>query len=106
MSSTKKQLGLRIKELRSIKKITQNKLAELIDIDSKHLSKIENGRSYPSFDTLEKIANSLDIELNEFFMFSHLQNKTLIIEEIDNILKNSDEAKLQLIYKLIKNVIL
>jgi len=55
---------------------------------------------------LEKIAIALNVELKEFFVFTHLQNKTLIIEEVDNLMKDSDETQIQLIYKLIKNVVL
>jgi len=38
--STKKLLGARIKELRKIRKLSQDQLAEKIDIDPKHLSRI------------------------------------------------------------------
>ncbi|MDD3012360.1 MAG: helix-turn-helix transcriptional regulator [Candidatus Gastranaerophilales bacterium] len=106
MESTKKLLGLRIKELRKAKKLSQFQLAEIIDTDSKHLCRVENGGSYPSFDLLEKISIALNVELKEFFIFSHLQNKDSVITEVDNLMKDSDEKQLQLIYKLIKNVIL
>ena len=50
----KQLLGMRIKEFREKRKFTQDKLAEIVGIDPKHLSRIENGRNYPSFETLEK----------------------------------------------------
>jgi transcriptional regulator with XRE-family HTH domain len=106
MKSTKKLLGFRIKELRKAKKLSQFQLAEIIETDSKHLCRVENGGSYPSIDLLEKIATALNLELKEFFVFSHFQSKDSVIEEVDNLMKNSDEQQLQLIYKLIKNVIL
>ena len=40
-------LGLRIRELREKKNLTQVEFAEMIDITDKALSKIEVGRSYP-----------------------------------------------------------
>ena len=50
----KKLLGKRIKELRKYRNFTQEKLAELIDIEPCSLSAIEIGRHFPSLPTLEK----------------------------------------------------
>ncbi|MDD3014573.1 MAG: helix-turn-helix transcriptional regulator [Candidatus Gastranaerophilales bacterium] len=97
---------MRIKELRKAKKLSQFQLAEIIDTDSKHLCRVENGGSFPSIDLLEKISIALNIELKEFFVFSHFQSKNSVVIEVDNLMKDSDEKQLQLIYKLIKNVIL
>lgn len=88
----KKLLGKRIKELRKEAGLTQERLAELIDIETTSLSGIESGRHFPSLPTLEKIAINLHVEIKALFDFSHL----LPIEEmkkhiIDNIDKLNDE---------------
>ena len=41
----KKDFGLRLKELRTKKGITQYQLAEMVGVDPKHMSHIETGRS-------------------------------------------------------------
>ena len=48
MKTTKELLGGRIKELRKLKGLSQEKLSEKINIDPKHLSRIEVGRGFPS----------------------------------------------------------
>lgn len=53
MKTTKALLGERIKELRKKRQLSQEQLAEKIQIDAKNLSRIEVGRGYPSLDTLE-----------------------------------------------------
>lgn len=58
----KKLLGKRIKEIRKAKDMTQEKLAELINIETGSLSAIESGRHFPSLPTVEKIANISEIE--------------------------------------------
>ena len=58
----KKLIGKRIKEIRKAKNLTQEKLAELIDIETGSLSAIESGRHYPSLPTLIKISEVLNIE--------------------------------------------
>lgn len=88
----KKLLGKRIKELRKEAGLTQEKLAELIDIETTSLSGIESGRHFPSLPTLERIANKLNIEIKALFNFNHLQSvEQMKSDIINNIDKLSDE---------------
>ncbi len=104
MKSKKELLGLRIKEFREKRKLTQDKLAETVGIDPKHLSRIENGRNYPSFETLEKILESLDISYEDIFQFNHLVSKETLIEKINTKLNNLDEKNLRFVYKIINEI--
>ena len=101
--NTKKLLGKRIKELRKAANLTQEQLAELIDIETGSLSGIESGRHFPSLITLEKIAKNLNIELKALFEFKHLTSademKESIIKNIDKI----DNDELAFIYKFVEN---
>ena len=86
----KKQLGQRIKTLRLAKKYTQEKFAELVGIDSKNISKIETGSNYPSSETLKSIANALNIDVYELFVF----NNEIDYEKIrDEIISSLDDKK-------------
>ncbi|MCF0062008.1 helix-turn-helix transcriptional regulator [Dyadobacter chenwenxiniae] len=62
-----KQLGLRIKELRKMKNITQEELAHTIDKDQQSIQRLEAGKINPSFLYLQQIAKGLDISLSEVF---------------------------------------
>ena len=48
MEPINRLLGLRIKEIRQNRKISQDKLSEKLDIDPKYLSRIEVGKATPS----------------------------------------------------------
>ena len=48
----KKLLGKKIKEIRKNKNFTQEKMAELIGIETASLSNIENGKYYPTAENL------------------------------------------------------
>ncbi len=102
MSNNKILLGRRIKELRKELGLTQEKLAELIFLETSTLSGIESGRHFPSLITLEKIANVLKIDLKNIFDYKHLedkqQKKDFIIENIENL----DEDKLSFIYEFVE----
>ena len=91
MKTTKQLLALRLKELRKSRGLTQEKLAEMIGRDTKHISKLEIAGSYPSIETLERIALALNVELKEIFNFDGLQDKNYIIGEFEKLLKYSDE---------------
>jgi transcriptional regulator with XRE-family HTH domain len=70
--------------------LSQEKLAEKVNIDPKHLSRIEVGRSFPSMDTLTEISKSLKVELKDLFEFEH-QSKTSkeLVKDICSLLKES-----------------
>ncbi len=97
----KKLLGKRIKEIRKYKGYTQEKLSELIDIETSSLSGIESGRFFPSLHVLDKMSAVLGVELVEFFKFSSVDMPVDIDKEIINIIENQDKNSKQIIYKLL-----
>jgi len=104
MIEGKKALGLRIKEFRDKKKFTQDKLAELVGIDPKHLSRIENGRNYPSIETLEKLANNLEVTFEDLFQFKHFEKREDLINQVCDKVKILSDEKLKFIYKILKEI--
>ena len=101
--STKKLLGVRIQELRKLRKLTQAQLSQKVDIDAKHLSRIEVGRSFPSLDTLENLASALKVELHAFFEFDHKAKGTRELKKVVNeLLKDADKDRLMLAVKVLK----
>jgi len=63
----KTKIGLRIKELRTDKKLTQEAVAWKSEIDRTFMNHVENGRRNVSIESLEKIINGLEITFKEFF---------------------------------------
>lgn len=61
------EIGLKIKVIRSSRKISQRKLAALAGISNTYLSDIEVGRTNPSLKTMEKLAKALEIEIKDLF---------------------------------------
>jgi len=94
--NNKKLLGQRIKEVRKAKNLTQEKLAEVIGIETGSLSAIESGRHFPSLITLEKIAKHLNTQLQVFFDFNGgLDEEELREKTIENITKLKKEDVLR-----------
>lgn len=105
MKTTKQLLAMRLKELRKSRGLTQEKLAELIGRDTKHISKLEIACSYPSVETLERIALALSVELKDIFNFDGFKDKNFIIDEFQRLLRFSDEKHIQLLYKIHRDLI-
>ncbi len=60
------KLGEKIKQLRNNEGLTQPELAAKANIEQSYLSKLENDKSSPSFEVIEKISNALHIETMTF----------------------------------------
>ena len=60
-------IQLRIKEICKSRGITLNDLAERVGVSRVSLSGIVTGKQKPSFDTLEKLADALNIAPSELF---------------------------------------
>lgn len=54
-------IGYRIKAAREAKGLTQEQLAELVDLSPMHMSVLERGVKPPKLETLIRIANALDV---------------------------------------------
>ena len=61
------RIAFNIKIERTIKRLTQAKLAELIDVHEKYIGTIEAGKQNITLKTLNKIANALDIDIVKLF---------------------------------------
>lgn len=95
-------LGKRIRELRKLKKMTQERLAELVEIDYKNIGKIETGQNYPSAATLEKVAAALCVKEFELFEFEHHKDEDVLESRIVQIYKKQTPENRKLIFKIIK----
>ena len=57
--------GKKLRELRKAMGYTQQALAEKANIDEKHLSRVENGKYFPTYATLNKLLTALNVSLEE-----------------------------------------
>lgn len=57
-------LGERIKAERKKINLSQNKLAEMVEVSPSFLSQVEKGKNEPSLSTLKKIAGCLDVTVS------------------------------------------
>ena len=103
----KEELGKKIKRMRINRGLTQEQLAEIVDVSQRTLSGIEIGENFVTAETLDKIITALNTTPEELFATNHLKEKNILIEEIENsiqiIAKNS--IKLDILYNVTKSLL-
>jgi transcriptional regulator with XRE-family HTH domain len=67
LMNIKIKVGGRIKELRLSRRLSQEALANIAEIDRTYMTSVENGKRNISVVTLEKIIKALGISYSEFF---------------------------------------
>lgn len=65
---TVENIGLRIRQLRESRGMTQSQLQARSRVSRSYLSRIESGQMTPSLGTLEKISEALGVGLSRFFV--------------------------------------
>ena len=70
--------GVQIKSLRERKKMTQEELAQKINVTSKAVSKWETGRGFPDISLIENLAGALGISVIELLSGDCITNKNRV----------------------------
>lgn len=73
MSELTVRFGQRVKELRKSCGLTQEELAERVEVSKDYIGLIERGLRSPSLQVIEKIANSLGVTIH--VLFNEMPNK-------------------------------
>jgi transcriptional regulator with XRE-family HTH domain len=63
----KEEFGKRLNQLRKERKMSQEKLAELSELNRPYISAIEQGKRNVSLEVISKLAQALNIEIKHFF---------------------------------------
>ena len=97
-------IGKRIKEHRQAKGITQEFIANSLDVNPSHISNIECGRANPSLTALVKIANilecSVDCFLSEEYTFDMYKTDDLDTVVMDKLSLYDSDKKEKLIKRM------
>lgn len=98
--SLKKSFAQKLKIIRKRQGLTQEELAELVEVAPRHISFLETARSFPSCDLIERLCKVLKISYSELFEFDEEIPKAELIERICSSLKRFDIKRLKYIYKM------
>ncbi len=98
-------IGARIKEIRKRKKLSQEKLAEMVCMNHRSIVRLENSYSKPSIETLEKIAAALGVSIIDFFETETVKSRSQIVDEINQCIASMSDEELSTFYKAVYHFI-
>ena len=97
-----KKLGLKIKEIRISRSLTQDTLAEMVSCNTSHISNIENNHTKVSLNVLLAIANALNTSI-DYLLSVQYENSSLALDnEVLRALRTCDSEKKEKILKMIE----
>lgn len=92
-----KAIGKRVKIARIKADLTQEKLAEQIELSPTHLSNIETGTTKVSLTTIVNIANALSVSVDDLLCDSVIKSKIQFEKDIEAILDDCDDHEIRII---------
>ncbi len=102
-------LGDTLKKVREAKGLSQKELAGLLDMPQPQYSRIEGGKTDPSFTTLERIAKALGVSLTELFnandIFKDVNSYDKTLMEKLKLIEALDEIEKKSIYNIVDSLI-
>ena len=102
-----KDIGKRIQRFRKKKGLTQEQLAEMINMSPNHLSAIERGVYGVKLDTLVQIINSIDCTADDLFAdvikCGYKAKASRLSDEIENLPTDEQNKIFDVVETMIKN---
>lgn len=94
-------LGKRIRELRTKRGLSQERLSELCGVSSRHISEMERGESNPSFQVMEQVTSALGVSMKDLFDFEHQKSEEQLRKIVINKVCKMTIDELKIIFKIV-----
>lgn len=98
-------IGVRLKQARLNKKITQEQLAEMIDVSVTYVSRIERGSTNINLKRLSELCDILEVSEGEILNGTSSTSPSYLTKEFNDLLKSCPPEKIDLIYKIAEFII-
>ena len=90
-------IGRRIRAERTKQKVSQERLAELVEVGTTHISHIETGNTIPSIKVFVAIINALNLSADELLRNHINKAKHLFEGELAEIVKDCSDIETRVI---------
>ena len=96
------RIGRQIRDIRCAKGLTQEELAEMINVSTSFISKIERGIRHPGLETMISIASALGTTIDVLLIGNQSGDKTIYQRELRDVMKNCSNKEQELILSVAK----
>ncbi|MBE6811360.1 MAG: helix-turn-helix transcriptional regulator [Ruminococcaceae bacterium] len=93
-----KMIGVRVKEVRILKQLSQADLAEFTDLSVSYISHIETGLKKASLESLVRISNVLGITVDQLLYGNQVSDKKQYCNELTELVKDCNTCEKRIIY--------
>ena len=97
------KIGQKIRKIRKAHGLSQEELAEKVNISTTHMSHIETGKTKLALPTIVKIANALSVSTDELLCDSLVQTQHVYDKKIAEELKDCDNIEIQAFLEIIQS---
>jgi len=104
MSDIAKIIGQRIRNYRTQKGLSQEKLAELAGCHPTYIGQLERGEKNATLESIEKIASAMDISLSELFDKLGKSGSNNIAAKCYDLVASKNEAEQKQLYKMLQEM--
>lgn len=95
-------IGMRLKQARINKNLTQEKLAEELDVSVAYISRIERGSTSLNLKRLSELCSLLGVSEGEVLNGASSASHSYLSSAFSDLLKNCPTEKIDLIYNVAK----
>ncbi len=85
-------LGLRIKTFRKAKSLTQQQLADLVDVSRIYIQALESNRRLPSMKLLRRLAGALDVRVADIVQNEDVEGSGRL--QLEEVLENAEDVEI------------
>ena len=102
MEDLREHICTKIRGLRKALQLTQSQFAEKVGLSEEHIRKIERRKSTPSLEALFKIANGLNLSINELLDFDeqHGAGKNKALNSMLTLLQTRSQEEIKLLHEV------
>ena len=104
MSDIAKIIGQRIRNYRTQKGLSQEKLAELAGCHPTYIGQLERGEKNATLESVEKISSAMDISLSELFDKLGKSGSNNIAAKCYDLVASKNEAEQKQLYKMLQEM--
>ena len=98
------KIGERIRALRTASGLSQEQLAEMLNLSREHVNLIENGNRYPSLETLLDIANAFKVSSEDILIDSLEYTVPTTQAEIHRLMMDCNTIEEQILLNTIREL--
>lgn len=94
-------IGQRIRQYRQEHGLSQETLSEKADVTPAHFSHIERGHTKPSLPTLIRIANALDITIDDLLCDNVDKSRHVRVKDVDRLLDDCTPQEMKALTEIL-----